>query len=56
MRVLDYAVLSVFVIALIACAFFWGCQLDAVVTIIAVLVALVSFAATFIQFRRMKQA
>ncbi len=55
MKILDYVMLSLFVIALVATAFFWGCQLDAVVTVVAALVALVSFAAIFIQNRKMKQ-
>ena len=54
MKFLDYAILAVFVIALVVCAFFWGCKLDPVITVVAALIALVSFVVTFIQFRKTK--
>lgn len=54
MKVLDYSVLTIFVIALVVIFFFWGCHLDPIVTAIAGVVAIASGIVTFIQYKKLK--
>jgi len=55
MKYLDMAVVAVFIVALIVLYFFWGCQLDPIVTAIAAVVAGISILTMHMQNKRLKE-
>lgn len=54
-NILNWIITAILLIGLVVCYFFWGCKLDLVVTIIAVVVAVVSTVLLTIQNKRIKE-
>ncbi len=54
-NLLNWIVTTVFLIALVVIYFFWGCKLDWIVTIIAVLVAAISITLLLYQNKMIKE-
>ena len=55
MKVLDYIVSAVFLIALVAIAFFWGCDLDPLFTAIAGVMLVAASLTMIIQNKKIKK-
>jgi len=55
MKKVDIAIPVLFVLALIAIYFFWGCKLDLYVTILAMLVAFVTGLTTYMQHKKIDE-
>lgn len=55
MKYLDMVVVAVFIVALVVLYFFWGCQLDPIVTAIAAVIAGISILTMHMQNKRLKE-
>jgi len=55
MKKLDYGTLIVFLVALIVISFFWKCEFDSVVTIIAIIIAGITGFATHTQYKKIQE-
>lgn len=54
MKIVDIAVTVVFVVAIIALIFLWGCHVDPVITIIAGVVVVASGILKYVQYKKLK--
>lgn len=55
MKYVDTTVTLLFIISLIVIYFFWGCQLDLYVTVLAGLIILVTAMVKFAQYKKLKE-
>lgn len=55
MKKLDYCVLLMFLVALFVISLIWRCEFDAVVTIIALMIAAITGFATHVQYKMLKE-
>ncbi len=55
MKLIDIAVPAIFVIALIIIYFFWGCQFDLYIAILAGIVVLVTVLTTYMQNKKITE-
>ncbi len=54
-NILNWVVTAFFLVGLVVCYFFWGCDLDLIVTIIAIVVAVAGSALLAKQNKRIKE-
>lgn len=54
MRITDYVISIVFIVALAVTAIFWGCHLDPIVTVIGAVVAVAAIITTIVQNKKLK--
>lgn len=55
MKVLDYVVTVLFLIALVVIAFFWGCSIDPILTAVAGVILIAATVATVMQNNKIKK-
>lgn len=55
MKYLDMAVTAIFILSLFVIYFFWGCEIDLYITVLAVLVIAVSVLTTRFQYKKMNE-
>lgn len=55
MKYIDIAVPVIFVLALIVIYFFWGCQLDLYITVLAGIVVAVTALTTYLQTKKIEE-
>ena len=55
MRIADYVISIVFIVALAVIAIFWGCHLDPIVTVIGAVVVIAAITTTIVQNKKMKE-
>lgn len=54
-NILNWTVAALLLIALVVCYFFWGCSLDLIVTIIALVVAVAGSTLLSLQNKKIKE-
>ena len=54
-NILNWVVTALFLVGLVICYFFWGCHLDLIFTIVAVVVAIASSTLLAMQNKRIKK-